>query len=67
MTPNPLDGHALGGRWKRRPPGKEIVSLERVWLHPQGWTVRVHPVRGGKPLVCSVGYLLENYDPLGAS
>ncbi len=36
--------------------------MRRVWDWPgQGLTVRVHPVRGGKPLVADAGWFRENY------
>lgn len=44
----------LGTRWRKRPPGRETVEVHRVWYVPgQGWTVRAHPLRGGKPLIAA--------------
>ena len=56
-----------GSRWQRRPPGREVVEVRRAWDWPgQGPTVRAHPVRGGRPLIASTEWFLENYEPLEA-
>lgn len=42
--------------------------VRRVWFWPDagadggGWCVRVHPVTGGRPLVCPVDHLREHYE-----
>lgn len=49
--------------WKRID-GKEVVRVKRVWHWPdQGWTVRAHPVRGGRILVADHDWFLEHYEP----
>ncbi len=46
--------HRLGGR--------EHVRIGRVWLWPdQGWTVRAHPVRGGKVLIAGLDWFVQHY------
>jgi hypothetical protein len=56
----------LDSTWKRNPPKKEVVRVERVWFFPStelkdgGWTVRAHPVRGGE-LVADLDWFLENF------
>jgi hypothetical protein len=61
--------------WKRNPPKKEVVRVGRVWWVPVskippssgarqvdgGWTVRAHPVRGGKVLVADAQWFLDNF------
>lgn len=57
---------ALHSRWRKKPPGCEVVTVERVWYMPLngGWTVRAHPVRGGKPLVVDAHWFCtEGYEP----
>lgn len=57
------DGPAVGSRWRRKPPGREVVEVRRRWVYTDGIdTVRAHPVRGGKVLITTVSWLLENYD-----
>jgi len=56
--------------WVRRPPGREVVRIGRIWRgfdpsDPKAWTVRAHPIRGGRLLVCSPEYLFENYRSSG--
>jgi Zn ribbon nucleic-acid-binding protein len=51
----------VGSVWKRNPPGREIVRVERVWNFGAETLVRAHPVRGGKPLVASIPVFLEGY------
>lgn len=53
-------------RWRRRPPGREVVDVRRVWYWPgYGWTVRVHPVHGGKPLVTDAHWFTtEGFEPV---
>ncbi len=52
-----------GSRWRRRPPGREVVEIRRVFTWSDGVeTVRAHPVRGGKPLVAPVSYIQENFE-----
>ncbi len=44
--------------------GKERVRVERVWFWPgQGWTVRAHPIQGGRVLVVDRDWFLDNYSP----
>jgi len=51
-----------GSIWRRNPPGREVVQVRRVWDWPgEGLTVRVHPVRGGKPLVAAAEWFVGNY------
>ena len=56
-------------RW-RRIDGREIVEVRRVWYglrtldRGDHWVVRVHPVRGGKPLVADAHWFTENYAPI---
>jgi hypothetical protein len=46
----------------RRINARERVRVKRVWYWPgQGWTVRAHPIRGGKVLVADEGWFLENF------
>jgi hypothetical protein len=52
--------------WKRIN-GRERVRVGRVWLWPdQGWTVRAHPVTGGRYLVADAAWFLEHYTPADA-
>jgi len=56
----------VGSTWRRNPPGREVVRVERVWMYsalgdPAEPTVRAHPVTGGRPLVAPVAYLTEHY------
>lgn len=63
---------AVGSLWRRKPPGKETLRVERVWLYSSpapdvdprddGWCVRAQPIKGGKPLICPVFYLTDNYE-----
>jgi hypothetical protein len=54
----------LGTIW-RRIGGKERVRVKRVWLWPdEGWTVRAHPVTGGRVLIADQDWFLENYRPM---
>jgi hypothetical protein len=46
----------------RRVDGRERVTVRRIWFWPgQGWTVRAHPIRGGKPLVADQQWFLEHF------
>jgi len=43
-----------GSIWRRRPPGREVVEVGRVWFYTggwdnrdHGWAIRTHPRRGG--------------------
>jgi hypothetical protein len=55
----------IGSVW-RRIDGREWVRVQRVWHWPdQGWTVRAHPVRGGRVLVADQDWFLEHYAPAG--
>ncbi len=46
----------------RRIAGKERVRVKRVWLWPgQGWTVRAHPIQGGRVLVADQDWFLKHY------
>jgi len=54
----------VGSLWRRKPPGRETVRVERVWLYGEedpALTVRAHPINGGRPLVAPVTYLLAHY------
>jgi hypothetical protein len=60
---------AIGELWKRRPPGREVVRVERVWQgfdyrDRDAWAIRAHPLKGGRFLVCSPEHLFANYDRL---
>jgi hypothetical protein len=71
---------ALGSLWKRKPPGREVVRIGRVWTMDEsvvapyhdpgcrcgGLTVRAHPVNGGKYLVADAEWFRENYTQLEA-
>ena len=49
--------------WKRKPPGREVVQVQRVWYWPgQGWTIRAHPTKGGRILVADQDWFLEHYE-----
>lgn len=53
-------------KWRRNPPGREVVKIERCWLYdPHGdateLSVRAHPATGGKPIVMPVSHLREHY------
>lgn len=69
----------VGQVWKRKPPLKERVRVERVWectrnlmdevlgLGKHGekvLTVRCHPLHGGKPIVMPAAFLEDRYEPL---
>jgi hypothetical protein len=56
----------VGSRWRRNPPGCEVVEVQRVWDYWYGEgderpTVRAHPITGGRPLVAPIDYLLAHY------
>jgi hypothetical protein len=52
----------VGSLWRRNPPGREVVRVERCWRYDaEGLTVRAHPTTGGRPLVAPVTYLREHY------
>lgn len=52
----------VGSLWRRNPPGREEVLVQRVWVADDDETlVRAHPILGGKPLVASAAYLAEHY------
>lgn len=56
------DTVAVASRWKRKPPGREVVEVRRVWDYMgQGPTVRAHPVRGGRILIADLEWFCENY------
>jgi hypothetical protein len=65
--PAPDDGQVeVGSLWRRNPPGREVVRVERVWMYsalgdPAELTVRAHPVGGGRYLVAPVAWLREHY------
>lgn len=68
-TDDGLSGRVVqvGSTWRRNPPGREVVRVERVWVYDGETLVRAHPTRGGKPLVASVEYLCEHYAYLRAA
>ena len=53
----------VGSRWKRNPPGREVVEVRRIWHADLDdcLKVRAHPVRGGKDLVACTGWFLAHY------
>lgn len=52
----------------RRVHGKEHVRVERVWLWPgEGWTVRAHPVHGGRVLVADQEWFIQHYTKVEAA
>lgn len=51
----------VGSLWRRNPPGKEVVEVQRVWEYFDEMSVRAHPTTGGRPLVAPIPYLLEHY------
>lgn len=51
----------IGQKWRAKPPGREVVRVERVWACGPETLVRAHPVRGGRPMVCSVEHLRTAY------
>ena len=51
----------VGSLWKRNPPGREVVRVERVWTMGGEDLLRAHPVRGGRPLVTDADTLREGY------
>ncbi|GAB3776702.1 hypothetical protein GCM10027600_42890 [Nocardioides ginsengisegetis] len=56
----------IGSTWRRNPPGREVVRIERVWMYSAlgdsaELTVRAHPVTGGRPLVAPVEWLRKHY------
>lgn len=51
----------VGSLWRRNPPGREEVLVQRVWEADGEVLVRAHPLHGGKPLVASVEVLVEHY------
>jgi len=56
-----MTGVEVGTVW-RRIAGRERVRVERVWFWPgEGWTVRAHPIRGGRVLVADQRWFLDNY------
>jgi hypothetical protein len=55
------DAVKVGSIWRRNPPGREVVRVERVWHYFDELSVRAHPTTGGKPLVAPVSYLREHY------
>lgn len=66
-------GHiALFSLWRRNPPGREVVKIERCWFYdPHGdateRSVRAHPTHGGRPVVMPVSYLREHYTEVSSS
>ena len=56
-----MDGVRVGSVWRRNPPGREVVRVERVWTYFGDPSVRAHPTTGGRPLVAPITYLRENY------
>lgn len=66
-TPGPQTGAVeVGSLWRRNPPGREVVRVERVWMYsalgdPAVLSVRAHPITGGRPLVAPVDWLREHY------
>jgi len=51
----------IGTVW-RRINGKERVEVRRIWFWPgEGWTVRAHPIRGGRVLVADRDWFAANY------
>lgn len=77
MPVTDLPALLAGTLWKRKPPGREVVRIGRVWTmdrqqvaeyHPVGCpcgglTVRAHPVHGGRYLVADAAWFLERYAP----
>jgi hypothetical protein len=61
-----LAGVATGQIWRRMPPGRERLRIERVWQgylddHPDIWTVRAQPIHGGRVVVTSPHWITEHY------
>ena len=50
-----------GSTWRRNPPKREVVRIERIWVYDGVPTVRAQPVRGGRPLVAPIEWLYENF------
>lgn len=77
MTPKAdsakFDAPEVGSLWRRKPPGREVVRVERVWMYagaslePAELSVRAHPVTGGRPLVAPVTWLREHYAATGGT
>lgn len=67
MTTTPSGKADLDTIWRRNA-GKEHVRVERVWYWPdQGWTVRAHPIRGGRVLIADHDWFLANYTKVDPS
>jgi hypothetical protein len=49
-------------KYKRVPPHKEVVEIRRIWTRDGRVLLRVHPVRGGKELVCGAEWFEENFE-----
>lgn len=67
---SPHLAYLIGTRWKRKPPGREVVDVRRAWFwgsNPDDPVVRAHPVGGGRPVVMGVATLHKDYEPLRAS
>lgn len=53
---------AIGTRWHRNIPYREVVEIRRIWRHSvDGWMVRAHPIKGGKPLVAQFDWFAARY------
>jgi hypothetical protein len=54
-------GVEVGSLWRRNPPYREEVLVQRVWEADGETLVRAHPIQGGRPLVASAEDLAERY------
>jgi hypothetical protein len=59
---------AVGQVWRRKPPGKERIRIDRVWemkhpdIPPGELTVRAQPLHGGVYIVASPAIIAERYE-----
>ena len=52
----------VGTDWQRKPPGRERVTIRRLWSYrSEGPAVRAHPCHGGRPLIADADWFIENY------
>ena len=48
--------------YRRKPPFRERVRIRRIWTQSDVTLLRVHPVKGGKPLICDAEWFQANFE-----